>query len=167
MTSNRSLVAVGAFVGLAIVGVSIIAYYVVEADDSRSIADCRRYMQDFVRGHVEFPGEPKMIDGVLLSGHVEKPPGEIWWRDFVEFPIDPKNTSGEAIAACGGADGPIHANVTHILYADGSIREVDVRQLRNEGSLGKDQSLVLGVGSALPELRALKPGRIRLPSAGR
>jgi len=63
----------------------------------------------------------------------------------------------EPLLACGPSRSANHPDALHVLYADGSVRELRLEHLKTTGLVPPDTSaLVVGPDSALPELRKLR-----------
>ena len=97
-------------------------------------------------------------------------PREEWWvdldrvdgdwsayagRDPVKFPIVGPLGS-EVLAACDNHPTQNHLDVTHVLYADGTIGTFSLEDLKRQGIVPEDADrLVVGPDSPLEELRGL------------
>jgi hypothetical protein len=76
-------------------------------------------------------------------------------RNMERFPLHGLSAS-EPVAACDNDGGRNHLDATHVLYADGSIRTLSLEQLKREGILNGDETvLTVGPDSPIEDLRKL------------
>ena len=111
---------------------------------------------------------PGVEKGALAIGEL---PWEQWWtdldlvdgsysayagRDLKEHPLRKFPGSGNEPLVCDDNDGPEmnHRTATNCLYADGSVRQYEIEDLRDQGLIGPEEEMVfVGPNSPVEDLR--------------
>jgi prepilin-type N-terminal cleavage/methylation domain-containing protein/prepilin-type processing-associated H-X9-DG protein len=96
--------------------------------------------------------EQWFADADLIDGQSTSYAG----RDLANFPLRKFPGSGkEPLIADDNDGGKNHDTETNVLYADGNVGTLDVVELEAQGTLAKDELLLVGADSQVEELRKL------------
>lgn len=97
------------------------------------------------------PWEQWWMDLDLVDGSYSAYAG----RDLKEYPLRKFPGSGNEPLVCDDNDPAMnHRTATNCLYADGSVRQYEMEDLRNEGLIGPDEEMLwVGPNSPIEDLR--------------